>query len=411
LFIALLAYNLLLYLMLRDTERFYYLVYLVSAYLSITSLNGFGALLLYPNSTWFGNEGVPFFGGCTFALILQFTRLFLSTADHPWLDRMIKGTIGAALLLAASPFLLPVRLTYELNLVMVFGFPVIGLVAGAATWIMGKREARFYILGQAASWIGLLVFGLLVRGVLPYRNILFEAISLGISADALLLALALADRVGMLRAAKLAAEEAMRQELETRQEQLEELVSQRTTELEIARKHAELLATTDVLTGVYNRRGVLACAERDLQIALRAEHPLSIATFDLDRFKRVNDTYGHAEGDRVLRDVAQVVLRTIRASDLMGRVGGEEFLVVMPDTALEDAAVAAERIRVALAANVFVGSPPVRITASFGIASLSDRCRTLDVLQSLADQALYCAKHNGRNRVELHGAGFTYLEA
>ena len=198
------------------------------------------------------------------------------------------------------------------------------------------------------------------------------------------------------------AEDAVREALEVRQEKLEELVGQRTAELEIARKQAELLATTDPLTGIYNRRGLLTCAERDLKLAIRAGQPLSVTMFDIDHFKRINDAYGHAEGDRVLSEIAAAAKTVIRKTDALGRIGGEEFLIVLPNTPIEGAELLAERIRVELTAKVLVGTPPEGVTASFGIASLGPYCRTLDALQSFADQALYSAKSRGRNRVETY---------
>lgn len=404
LFVALFAYNLLLYFLLWESERFYYLAYLVFAYFSITSLNGFGGLLLYPTSTWFGNEGVPFFGGCAFVLILQFTRWFLSTRDIGCLDRLLRGAIFCGGLLVLSPFLVPVRVAYQLYVLVFLLVHFVALVAGITTYVRGRREARFYILSQASCWAGVVVLVLLLRGFLPFRPLLFESLGIAISAEALFLSLCMIDRLRLLRDAKIAAENAARQALEFRREELEELVGQRTAELEIARKQAEFLATTDPLTGVHNRRGLFELAERDLQLALRAGAPLSVAAFDLDHFKRINDNYGHAEGDRVLREVALAAQNVIRKTDLIGRTGGEEFLVVLPNTPIEGAAILAERIRAALETHVSVGEPPAAVTASFGVASLSGDCRSLDTLQAVADEALYVAKRSGRNRVEVQTA-------
>jgi diguanylate cyclase (GGDEF)-like protein len=183
--------------------------------------------------------------------------------------------------------------------------------------------------------------------------------------------------------------------------ELERLVAQRTTELEIARTQAELLATSDPLTGIFNRRGLFERAERDLQLAQRRASPVSVAIFDLDHFKRINDTCGHGEGDRVLHEIGSVLKSTVRATDLFGRIGGEEFMVVMPDTPPEEAVRVADRIRVALSAVVFAGRPPAPVTASFGVAGTPIGGGSLDSLQSAADAALYRAKRSGRDRVEL----------
>jgi two-component system, sensor histidine kinase LadS len=401
LFAALFVYNLLVFIHLKESTYFYYVMYLLTAYVGIISLDGFGATVFFPDSTWFGNEGILVFSGSSFALILQFTRTFLRTWEHSRIDRAVKALAGFGACIAVSPWVLPIRVAYEVDMLMLFAFPWVCLVVGVEAWRAGKAEARFFVLGQGASWIGLLLFGLMSADVLPYSDWLFEAISIGIAADALLLALALADRIRILQRAKQAAEELVRKNLETRGEELERMVVQRTTELEAARRHAEILATTDPLTGAFNRRGLLERAERDLQLAMRNGRPLSIIIFDIDNFKRVNDDHGHAEGDRVLREVVASVRSALRGTDLFGRIGGEEFLLVMPDTPGDAATQVAERIRNAIARDVSVGAPPRPVTASFGVAWINERRDDLERLQSIADAALYRAKNNGRNRVEV----------
>jgi diguanylate cyclase (GGDEF)-like protein len=243
------------------------------------------------------------------------------------------------------------------------------------------------------------IYALFSCGVLPYSALIYESISIGVSVDALLLSLALADRIRILQREKLAAENLAHKNLQVRQEELERLVAQRTSELETARQHAEVLATTDLLTDIYNRRGLLAMGERDVNLAVRYRRPLSVVMFDLDHFKRVNDAYGHAEGDRVLCDVAAAVRRNIRNTDLFGRIGGEEFLLILPDTSIETSLQLAERLRRCIAEDVAVGMPVTHITASFGVAQLCNGS-TLESLMSAADHALYRAKNKGRNRVE-----------
>ncbi len=401
LFAAMFVYNLLIFALLKERTYFYYVMYLGITYLGIISLDGFGARVFFPDSTWFGNEGMLVFSGSSFVLTLMFTRTFLRTWEQRRIDRLIKALAGFGMFIVVSPWLLPIRAAYELDMLMLFAFPWVCLVVGVEAWRAGKTEARFFVLGQAASWIGLLLFGLMCADVLSYSDWLFEAISIGIAADAFLLALALADRIRILQRAKREAEELARKNLETRGEELERMVVQRTTELDAARRHAELLATTDPLTGAFNRRGLFERAERDVQLALRHGRPLSLIIFDIDNFKRVNDIHGHAEGDRVLREVVESVKKALRCTDLFGRIGGEEFLLVMPDTPGESAVQAAERIRTAIAHEVSVGTPPKPVTASFGVAWVSERRDDLDRLQSTADAALYRAKNNGRNRVEV----------
>lgn len=404
LFLALFVYNLLLYLALPDRSHLYYVIYLPFALLTITALDGFGPSVLYPRWTWPGNEGLIVFSGITFFLILSFARGFLNTREHRDLDRWVRGLLAASLMLAAAPLLLPIRAAYELDMLMVFAFPLVSAGVGVISWRRGRREARFFVFGQVASCIGLMAFGLLIYGVLPFNLFLFESISLGIAADALLLALALADRIRLLQDAKLAAENTVRKNLELRQEELERVVAERTAELEVARNKAEHLALTDPLTGIANRRGLLELAEREIKLAIRHRRPLAVVMLDLDHFKRVNDTYGHAEGDRVLGSIVSAAQKEIRDTDLFGRVGGEEFLLILPDTTADAAVAVAERVRMRIAEEVTVGVPPEPVTASLGVAWLTATTRDLEALESAADAALYTAKRNGRNRVATHRA-------
>jgi diguanylate cyclase (GGDEF)-like protein len=171
--------------------------------------------------------------------------------------------------------------------------------------------------------------------------------------------------------------------------------------LRAAKERAEALARTDELTGLNNRRAFLEQGSRLLNQAKRFNHPLSLIMLDVDYFKRINDTYGHAIGDSVLKSLAEILKSTIREVDLIGRLGGEEFALILPETCLADAVTFAERLR-ALIANTGLAcmNGEVTITASFGIASYAEDDNSLDILTRKADEALYRAKQNGRNRVE-----------
>lgn len=172
-------------------------------------------------------------------------------------------------------------------------------------------------------------------------------------------------------------------------------------ELEAAKRRAEALAHTDELTHLNNRRAFFELGERALQEAGRLGQPAAVIMFDLDRFKQINDAYGHAAGDKVLKSVARAVRPLIRSSDILGRLGGEEFAVVMTDADLHQALQTAERLRAGIAAcRVHHESAVIRPTASFGVAVCNQGRNMLTELLSHADHALLSAKRNGRNRVE-----------
>jgi diguanylate cyclase (GGDEF)-like protein len=158
-------------------------------------------------------------------------------------------------------------------------------------------------------------------------------------------------------------------------------------------------ATTDGLTGILNRRAFREESERAIALAARHHTNLAVICFDLDHFKAINDTYGHAAGDEVLVEVTEVVKATLRSGDILGRVGGEEFSIVLPHTDREGALAVAEKLRQAVAGLAFTfDDKPVRVTASFGLSRLSLIAKDLDTLMAQSDAALYRSKFEGRNR-------------
>lgn len=164
------------------------------------------------------------------------------------------------------------------------------------------------------------------------------------------------------------------------------------------------MATTDDMTKLHNRRFFIELIEREVERSVRYSRPFSMIMFDADRFKAVNDTYGHDVGDMVLKGIAATARDVLRDVDIIGRIGGEEFAVGLPETDQHGAVLVAERLRVALE-EAFVDLPgggKVDFTVSLGLAVLDDTCTEVDVLLKHADQALYVAKENGRNRVEVY---------
>jgi diguanylate cyclase len=161
------------------------------------------------------------------------------------------------------------------------------------------------------------------------------------------------------------------------------------------------LSITDSLTGAYNRRHFIEEGQRELERARRYSRPLSILLMDLDYFKQINDTYGHMTGDEVLRRFVVCCQRLLRNCDVLGRLGGEEFAILLPETDIAGAAVLAERIRAAVEQIVIENERgPVRITVSIGASGCATARCSVDELLSSADKALYRAKSAGRNRVE-----------
>ncbi len=166
------------------------------------------------------------------------------------------------------------------------------------------------------------------------------------------------------------------------------------------------MANTDTLTGLANRRDVLQHAQQELERAQRTKRPVAFLMFDIDHFKHVNDTYGHAAGDAVLCSIADIARSRMRHIDKVGRIGGEEFLAILPESDEASATGAAERLRSAIAAHPFaVGKSHISVTVSIGVAVAHSDSTALTCEANLAaaDSALYAAKDSGRNRIVMAG--------
>jgi diguanylate cyclase (GGDEF)-like protein len=162
---------------------------------------------------------------------------------------------------------------------------------------------------------------------------------------------------------------------------------------------AETRALTDTLTGLPNKRSIEDTLTRMAAHAGRSLSPLAAIMLDLDHFKQVNDLYGHNKGDQVLAAVGTTITACLRESDFAGRYGGEEFLLLLPDTDRAGALVTAERLRNAIAALRIPGEDRA-VTASLGLAVMPDDAGDSSLLLRCADRALYAAKRGGRNRIE-----------
>jgi diguanylate cyclase (GGDEF)-like protein len=173
--------------------------------------------------------------------------------------------------------------------------------------------------------------------------------------------------------------------------------------IENSKTRAELehRAYSDYLTGLPNRRYFIEEAESELSRFHRYGGEISLIMFDIDRFKQVNDDYGHSIGDRVLQKIADICRASLREIDIIGRIGGEEFAILLPQTGSEEAKKTAERLRVAISQAEIVLSETVKskVTASFGVVALRDGNFSIDELLNQVDKALYEAKESGRNRV------------
>ena len=359
-FLVLVLYNLFLCLVVRDRVFYWYLAYAVSFGLYFSMFNGLSFQYLWPDSPTWANRSVLVLIGSTVVLGLQFTRRFLETAEAaPRLDRFTRALQALALAGIGAAFVLPYSFVIQglAMLTVVAACTIITL--GTFGLLSGYRPARYFMLAWSLLLLGVLITNLKNYGVLPHNLLTQNGFQIGSLCEMVLLSLGLATRVSDME----------------RQSRL------------------------DALTRVYNRRYFDERIAAELERAVRTQAPISLLVADIDHFKKVNDQFGHARGDEVLRNVARVLRAGVRNQDAVCRYGGEEFALILPDTDARQAVNVAEGLRRAVADTP--GPDGSALTISIGVASSADAgLDTVIDLFHAADEALYQAKASGRNRVK-----------
>ena len=357
-FLALVLYNLFMFLAVRDRAFLFYLFYVCCYGLYMAVHNGLTYQFFWPGSPQLANDsllvllGLSLFGG------LKFTRTILATRSRaPRLDLIGRLLQGLCLLL-----LLAIPLFSYAQLIQPFSYATLVvtlhlLLLGIASFVSGSRPARYYLLAWSALLVGVTVYMLKTFGWLPHNWMTQNAFQIGSLIEMLLLSLALGARVRDL--------------------------------------HHD--SYRDALTGLANRRQFDERMREHFQQYREHGQPLSLLLLDIDHFKRFNDEFGHQAGDRVLQEVARLLQIEVRRPYTACRYGGEEFAVIMPDARGEAAEALAERLRRELRRASRSDAP---LTLSIGIASLADgQFDCADELFAAADSALYAAKSGGRDRV------------
>jgi len=385
--LVMVLFNFFLFLFVRDKEYLFYVFYISSYILLQASLNGYGAQYLWPDALeWIARAPVYLINLVILSAII-FSQRFLNTAQlAPRLNRLLNliniAALFGLLLVYTAPYYWAAQYANTLGLVMALA----ALSSGIYMLLHGYRSARYFVIAWVAFLIGTFITSLMYLGLLPYSPLNTYAMQIGSALEVVLLSIALADRISSLR---------------NKKEQAERL------NRNLKQKNSELadLASHDGLTGLFNRNTFMQQLELLMANAKRYEHPLTLIMVDLDHFKPVNDLYGHQMGDAVLQQVAQVLEKCKRASDMAARYGGEEFILLLPYADCQLACTLAERIREQLQQIHFEQHPDLKISASFGVACHDAKIdRTIEDLIERADVALYQAKDQGRNRVCIQAA-------
>ena len=337
-------------------------------------------------------------GALTIVLGLVFARRFLQTRRYtPRLDYLVLAMIanaGLMVLAAAMQFKTLALITVTLALLM---YPLM-IPIGLVRWRQGQVGAGMFSLAWSFLVLGLMMQALRDLGLVPHSLLTYYWPPVASFTEMLTIMFAMALQMRRLYSDKNLAEQRYREHLEFAKSRLAEEVQIRTRELEQAKRVAELEARTDPLTGILNRRSFLNDAALRLKLSQRRNKTCCLFMFDLDHFKRINDTCGHGVGDRVLCQFTNTIRRNIRETDVFGRLGGEEFALLVDEPKASVYALA-ERLRSDTAKiTVDLGAEQLVLTTSIGLAFAEDNASVEELLLQ-ADKAMYQAKLEGRDRV------------
>ena len=392
---ALCLYNLFLYFSIKEKMYLYYVLYMVSFLFYQGTMNTLD-LELYGSTVpgWILERSIPFVYHILNICMIAFSREFLATKQMlPKLDRFLSVLSILSLFSLILVYLLPEPFMADyMALTLGFVSPICLWVTGWLVLLKGIRTARLYLIGWSILLVSIISQVFTLTGVLDFHPIFLEGIP-GVAAalEAVILSFALADRINILKKQRV-------EEQRILSEKLEFMVVERTKNLEEVNAKLLRLSTIDSLTQLYNRYQIEQFLKHKM---LEAEHKgssLAVILMDIDHFKQVNDQHGHIAGDKVLRSIAKLLKKTLRDTDIVGRWGGEEFMLICPNTLLDEAFKIADRLRQTIEEHTF---PIVqKQTASFGISCFKQG-DDVKHLVSRADQALYQAKQKGRNRVEI----------
>lgn len=369
--LALIAFNAFLYLGLKDNRYLFYALYLSAFTAANIAYTGHGFAWFWPNSVEWQRWSQPLLMTVFGTTGLLFTQVFLSLKnDFPRAYLLVNATIASALLVQLVCYGIDSQSMADYG---AFSFMVVFAMMmptlGALAWFHKSNSAKYFLIAVLAGAGGIFITTAAVWGLLPYHFLTFNAAEFGLLLEATLLALALANRFRVVE----------------------------TDKLKVLH-----LANTDSLTELHNRRFFDLQASALWSNSQRYQRTLSIIVLDLDGFKDLNDQHGHHAGDQVLQAVGGILQRHARAGDLVARWGGEEFVVLLPETQIVEASQLAERLRDKIASITLAhGDTPLTISASFGVAEQKAGDQAIEDVFARADQALYQSKLAGKNCVRL----------
>jgi diguanylate cyclase (GGDEF)-like protein len=375
--VSMLVFNAFLFYSTREAPFGYYVAYVLAFSLMSLTYRGFGYQYFWPEHPNVNNQMLAISVGACYVTFGLFTLSYLRGDGLPadrLTDALRRGLRWSTALNAVCLLIPPLTGSYAVYFVVdtlaAATMLVLGPGLGLRLYWRGYQPAKFFMLAFLVLVLGIVTYYLRMLQVLPPSVAAGEGWQVGSALEMMLLAFGLAHQMNSLKAEKLHAEQVARQAQDALTTQLEAQVRQRTQELEAATTKLKDMAFKDELTGLFNRRHMAELFEHHMKLTCRMHQNLSVAIIDLDHFKRVNDTLGHGVGDEVLRGFARQAEGILRETDVLARWGGEEFLLMMPNTSAEQGLLPLLRLRQALAKTaVAAGAPELRVSFSAGLTT------------------------------------------
>ncbi len=374
LLMALALYNLLIYISSRYKEYLYYSLYLISSTLWIFYM--YGSLAHYINI--YGDIPFRFNFGLMIAPIFLslFVQSIFNTKIEYKKEHFFLNTITAILSISVVYGLINFSHALELLSLILNYVMIVFLIVAISIYIKGNKIIKIFLFAHIFYLIFNIYALLFYMGMVDFTYISSHGIGIGIAVEALILAYLVSHKFKVL-------------EQEKEEDRLKHI-------------DLKLLSLTDPMTSLYNRRYLSEISEKIISLAKRQKEKLSIIMLDIDKFKNINDTYGHQFGDSVIVDLSNILLESQRSSDIVCRYGGEEFVILLPNTSLESASIVAEKIRVLVESSriTLPSNEDFKFTISLGVAEINiEKEEDIDFALKRADESCYEAKKLGRNKV------------
>lgn len=400
-----------LFFIVRERIYVYYIGYVLSFLVWVSCLSA--TYLSFGLKGW--DEGVHAVGTLVVFFLVLFSREFLNLKKFlPTIATLFKTL---AIMFLLFTFAITMKIPYAsllFNIVSSLFFTLLLIVSIKAWRENYTPTARYYLLALIIYMPSMGMMTLTYNGLIPNQDFTRYAFVLGSFTEIVFFSFVLASRYQEIKSSALLVEKELLHEKEKNEHYLKEEVSKRTTELlnvnqrlaqqayelEQAKKELTVEATTDALSQLYNRRYFTEIASHIFQKTTMQRQNLSLLMIDIDKFKEVNDTYGHDIGDKAIVCCADIFKKLARSSDIVTRYGGEEFIILLPATALKDALVFAERVRSKIETQMQCQDfDTLKLTVSIGVTQMVTEDKAIEDLVKRSDEALYKAKNAGRNRV------------